>query len=264
MIEIRKDNLHEIKTNENHQIVWLEKASGVIKIDEKEFTLSDNNIITVGKKQIINSNTHDLNGIVVSFNDSDLPNSSVDSVCKIVLLYNYFNLHNQLVVDRKSKEEFNQLFLLMQGEYEINHTSSVNPVLSLLLQTLLLKMEQIIRNFLDDNTIKNSEEEDLLTHFLNALENNYQNNHQVQFYADKLNITSRKLNDITKLYLGNTTKEIITNRVYIEILKKLQFTSTTIKEISYQNGFTSPYHLTNFFTKINGVSPLSYREKLKK
>ena len=262
MITVKKYNSSEKNTKEEHQIIWFEKASGKISIDNKEFVLSNNNIITVGKKQQLITKQLKSSAIAVNFTDSDFPTSSVDSVCRIVLLYNYFNIHNQLIIEGGSKEEFNQLFMLMFSEYKMNNTSSTNTVLSLLLQTLLLKAEQVIRNTLVDELGKNSDDEILLNQFLNKLESSFNKEHQVAYYADELNITTRKLNSITKTYLGTTTKDLIINRVYIEILKKLQFSSTIIKEIAFQTGFSSPYHLTNFFTKINGNSPLSYRENL--
>ncbi|TLX71266.1 helix-turn-helix domain-containing protein [Labilibacter sediminis] len=247
----------------HHAIIWAKDANGSILIGDKEFKLSSYNIITVGKQEKVQTQDASINGLIVYFSDADFPNSNIDSVCRIVLLYNYFNIHNQIIIEDELNTKFDQLFTLMYSEYNMQEAQSSNPVLSLLLQTLLLKMEQVIRNSIEINSNKNSIDEELLTHFFNALETNYTNHHQVKDYAELLNVTNRKLNDITKQYFGTTAKELISNKIYIEILRHLQFSSTSIKEIAYKMGFSSPYHLSNFFTKINGISPAAYRDKVK-
>lgn len=248
----------------HHCIIWVEEGSGEIIIEDKSFVLTPSNILTVGKNQELNLDHANIEGYCLFFDDSDFPTSSIDSVCRIILLYNHFNMHNQLVIPEESQQEFEQLFLIMYNEGISSQLNTTNPVLSLLLQTLLLKMEHFIKaNYLIDIN-KNTTEEEYLTDFLDLLGKYYASKHQVKDYAELMNISTRKLNDIIKTYLGITAKEIITTRLYIEIARKLQFTSDTVKEISYQMGFRTPYHLSNFFTKTKGISPQVYRDSLKK
>ncbi|MBS2213970.1 helix-turn-helix transcriptional regulator [Carboxylicivirga mesophila] len=251
-------------TNDHHCIVWATKANGHLAIDNKTFELGPGQLLTVGKNQKLSIDHAHIEGYYLLFDDSDFPTSSIDSVCRIILLYNHFNMHNQLIIPEASQQEFRQLFQIMHTESFTSQEPAINPVLSLLLQTLLLKMEQFIKNTELIDLNKNTIEEAYLTKFLTLLEKHYTSKHQVKDYAELMNLPSRKLNDIIKIYLGITAKEIITSRLYIEIARRLQFTSETIKGIAYQMGFNTPYHMSNFFTKTKGISPQAYRDLLKK
>ena len=149
MITVSKYDSIKIQTSVrvNHCIIWAKEAQGGIRIDNKEIELSDQSLITIGKDQVLSYDTlPSIEGFAVYFNDTDFPTSSIDSVCRIVILYNQFRIHNKITVPDTQIIEFEHLLLLMQKESETNPEQKVNPILSLLLQTLMLKMEQIVRS----------------------------------------------------------------------------------------------------------------------
>ncbi len=267
MITVSKyDSLQSgISKRDHHFIIWAKQAQGKISIENKAIELGNHTLITIGKNQLLEYNTPPLiKGYIVFFDDSDFPNSSVDSVCRIVILYNQFRIHNKIAIPDKSTTEFEHLLLLMYKESETNPEQKVNPILSLLLQTLMLKMEQIVRSELVDNENEDENEEaTVLSEFLQLLEANFSKYHKVKDYANLMNVPSRKLNDTIRYYFGVTAKDLISTKVYIETARRLQFTSDSIKEIAYQSGFSSPYHLSHFFTKMKGISPQAYRNSVK-
>jgi AraC family transcriptional regulator, transcriptional activator of pobA len=265
LIIVQKNNSVEdlIGIRKSHCIIWTTEANGVVLIDSKSFSIRPSNIITVGNKQDLELSNATIEGYFVFFEDTDFPNSSIDSVCRIVLLYNHFNMHNLLTIPEKDEQEFEQLFILIYNESRISKNSQ-NSILSLLLQTLLLKMELVIRQDILIDITKNTREEELLKNFLDLLEIHYTSKHKVKEYGDMMSIPTRKLNDLIKLYFGITAKDLISTKLYIEIARKLQFSSESIKEIAYQSGFSSPYHMSHFFSNMKGLSPQSYRDLLKK
>ena len=82
-----------------------------------------------------------------------------------------------------------------------------NSILSLLLQTLLLKIEKVIREHYLSDSPKDIFEEGTLSIFMENLETNHTKFHKVKDYAKLMAISSRKLNDIIKHYFGITAKE---------------------------------------------------------
>jgi AraC family transcriptional activator of pobA len=99
----------------------------------------------------------------------------------------------------------------------------------------------------------------LFQRFIDLLENKFTTNHEVAFYANELNISSRKLANICRLYNTKTPKELIDNRVLIAAKRQLQFDSTLIKEISASLNFSDQYQFSKFFKKLAGISPVEYR-----
>lgn len=265
MIDVQKYKSLEKESllREAHLIIWTTQANGVIKIDNKSLDIGPSNIITVGSRQKLEFLSGTIDGYVIFFDDADFPKSSIDSVCRIVLLYNYYNIRNQLIISEEQKQEFEQFIMLMYNETAAKQENKTNPVLSLLLQTLVLKMELVIRKDIPADAPKNNMQEKLLMDFLQLLEANYSSKHKVIEYAELMSISSRKLNDMIKFYFGISVKELISTKLYIEIARKLQFSSESIKEIAYDLGFSSPYHLSHFFTQSKGLSPQAYRDLVK-
>lgn len=61
-----------------------------------------------------------------------------------------------------------------------------------------------------------------------------------------------------------TINEYIKNRRLSIAKKKLQFTDISISNIAFLCGFSNFSHFSNFFKKLEGISPSQYREKLQK
>ena len=266
MIEVQNHiDLSEPHFSSNyHHIIWASKGLGEITVNNKALPIRDNTILTTRKNQAVTFATPPaIEGFKVCFQDDDFPHSSADSVCRIVILYNHINLHNLITVPSDSKEEFEQLFSLMHHESRSSDQQS-KSILSLLLQTLLLKIEKVIREHYLSDSPANIFEKGALSTFMENLEGNYTKFHKVQDYAELMAISSRKLNDIVKHYFDVTAKELITTKLYVEIAARLQFGHESIKEIAYQLGFSSPYHLSHFFNNIKGISPQAYRESVRK
>lgn len=86
----------------------------------------------------------------------------------------------------------------------------------------------------------------LYIQFKKLLNEYYKEYRTVHFYSEKLLITSKKLNTITKKYCGETAINTIHNRIIIEIKRQLIFSNISHKEIAFDLGFNSPAALNKF------------------
>jgi AraC family transcriptional activator of pobA len=78
-------------------------------------------------------------------------------------------------------------------------------------------------------------------------------------YADRLAVHVNHLNKVLKEVTGNTTTQIIANRVIQEAKILLKQTNWNIAEISYTLGFDDIAHFSNFFKKQTSVAPVAFR-----
>lgn len=99
----------------------------------------------------------------------------------------------------------------------------------------------------------NNRNEILLNDFILLLIENIRSSRSVNYYADLLAISVKKLNNISKTYSGKTAKEFIEEKIIIDSQKLLIETPDTVKEISYSMGFTEP---TNFNKFLKNIQPL--------
>ena len=100
--------------------------------------------------------------------------------------------------------------------------------------------------------------------FLNILEENYRRPVGVEFYAEKLFMSSRNLNLICQNILEQSVSEIIETRKLIEAKNLLLSTEQTISEIAYELGYNENSYFSNVFKKKAGQSPSEFREDMKK
>ncbi|WP_312172290.1 helix-turn-helix domain-containing protein [Chryseobacterium sp.] len=91
------------------------------------------------------------------------------------------------------------------------------------------------------------------------LQRDYKEFKKVSHYANELNISSRKLTEMTEYILGKTAKQIIIEKIVDESKKLLQYSDYTISQISYELGFTNEGNYTNFLKKHTGKSPSMIR-----
>lgn len=102
------------------------------------------------------------------------------------------------------------------------------------------------------------------TTFLSLLEENYKQNEGVEFYASKLNMTSRNLNQITQKLIHQSVSEIIETRRLMEAKRLMTSTDKTISEIAFEIGYNEKSYFTKVFKKKSGQTPTEFREEMKK
>lgn len=99
--------------------------------------------------------------------------------------------------------------------------------------------------------------------FLTILEENYRRPVGLEFYSEKLFMSSRNLNIICQNILEQSVSEIIETRKLIEAKHLLISTGKSISEIAYELGYNENSYFSNVFKKKAGQSPSEFREDMK-
>lgn len=131
-----------------------------------------------------------------------------------------------------------------------------------LLSALLIKLEtDSKKEYLDEQTSNHSR---IITfnNFLKILESNYMRSESAEFYAQKLNMSSRNLNLISQSVFGKSITEIIETRKLIEARNLLLNSGKSVSEIGYELGYNEKSYFTRVFHKKTGVTPTEYREQM--
>ncbi len=100
--------------------------------------------------------------------------------------------------------------------------------------------------------------------FLRILEENYHRPEGVEFYAEKLFMSVRNLNNICHQIMQMSVSEIIEARKLIEAKNMLIHTDKTISEIGFELGYNEKAYFTSVFKKKSGQTPSEFREEMKK
>lgn len=102
-------------------------------------------------------------------------------------------------------------------------------------------------------------QQELYNAFMQLVANYYDKQHDVQFYADKLNITSRYLSQITMSICGKSSKQLLTEALVDNACKLLSTTTYSIQEVAFRLGISSQAQFTRLFKQLKGHSPSDYR-----
>lgn len=133
-------------------------------------------------------------------------------------------------------------------------------VTNLLRNLFLYIYDRIQRN--KDNNIRQSitRKDEIMNQFMDKIAIHCMHHRDVDYYADRLCISSRYLNAVTKELANKSPKEIIDNQVISEIKTMLNFSDITLSQIAEQFYFPDQSYLSRYFSKKTGMSPLKYRQ----
>lgn len=249
--------------HEFYQLIFITEGTGDHIIEGCSFPLKNNYLFLISENQThYFKNVNSISGYIIGFDKSLL-----DSIKKFSpYTLNVFNsslLINTLVVD-KDEIGIRRSLTVISEEFKQSYFPSQFEVLSVLLQSLLIKIQSIRDCMLDFRNVNYSFDYDRFNQFLTLLENDFTKIYDVQYYSNLLGISSRKLTSITSKYSGRTAKNLIIYRRIIEAKKMLVFGNDPMKIIAVKLGFSDQFQFTKFFKKNIGLSPNDFRKQSNK
>ena len=106
----------------------------------------------------------------------------------------------------------------------------------------------------------NNSKTNVVYKFKQLVDQNILENHEVTYYAEKLNISPKYLNECVQEVLSVSSKSIIIEQLLMRSRHALKFSNQSIKEISFELGFSSPDYFSYFFKTHTGVTPSTLRK----
>lgn len=95
--------------------------------------------------------------------------------------------------------------------------------------------------------------------FIGLVQQNFKNERFLDFYADKLDVSSKHLSRTVKAVTGFTAVEWIDRYVILEAKVLLKATNLTVQQISDELNFPSQSFFGKYFKKHTGLSPKDFR-----
>ncbi len=206
---------------------------------------------------------------------SDKPQKGTHILVFNALLYNRTSRDMHFLQNCKLFNNFQAVYFLTPPDEAINYCRTLAHLLYDVQENYADELHQdlghnIIQQILIMGTLQHHQvpklnfREDvdnmLVMEFKELVENNYVANKAVNFYADELNVTQRRLTKATNAVLNITPKEFITKRIMEEARWKLIYTDMPIKEVSAALGFFEEHNFSSFFLKNEGVRPSQFRQ----
>lgn len=118
----------------------------------------------------------------------------------------------------------------------------------------------VLRNKSTDDNNGSHRMNELFNLFMEMLECDYKESHDVSYYASRLCITPKYLNTITKSVAKHTPKAMIDHYVILQLKLLLRQSDTAIKQIAWDFHFSDVSFFCRYFKQHTGMSPQQFRK----
>ena len=95
---------------------------------------------------------------------------------------------------------------------------------------------------------------------MTLLSEHYRDQRNVEFYAEKMHISSKHLSRVIRNYTGKSVHQWIDEFVALEIKNLLKYSNMSIQQISYFLNFPNPSFMGQYFKRITGMTPGEYKK----
>ena len=95
---------------------------------------------------------------------------------------------------------------------------------------------------------------------ITLLSENYREQRNVEFYAEKMSISSKHLSRVIRNFTGKSVHQWIDEFVTLEIKNLLKYSNMSIQQISFYLNFPNPSFMGQYFKRITGMTPGDYKK----
>ena len=246
-----------------YRVVFITGGEGELSVNDHSSKVSKGTIICSIPGDVWHwfADSGTLDGYVLLFEETFLLSFFSDSLFLEKLPFFTSNrLSPYLKMDSKLYEQVLSLLQLTQEEINKRENADTHFLRAMLYALLILMgrtdTEQPINGQPNLSVSRHIEK------FIRLVNEHFISEHNTEFYADKLCVTSNYLNKIVKGALGTTTKLYIQERIMEEARKLLAYTSLSAAEIADILHFNTPTYFNRFFARNGGLTPQKFRESI--
>jgi AraC family transcriptional regulator, transcriptional activator of pobA len=186
-------------------------------------------------------------------------------LAKVIKQYEYFDysVNEALFLSEKEETTVNNIILDMQQEYHSNIDKFSQDVIIAQLELLLTYSERFYNRQFITRKISNHKIldrlEDILTEYFNNEDLGEKGLPTVQYIAETLNVSPGYLSGLLKTLTGQSTQQLIHDKLLEKAKEKLSTTDLSVSEIAYELGFEHPQSFNKLFKTKTKLSPLEFR-----
>ncbi|SEM41151.1 AraC-type DNA-binding protein [Chitinophaga rupis] len=133
-------------------------------------------------------------------------------------------------------------------------------MLQAILKRMLILSVRILTQTTDFHKLE-KRQGDIVREFYWLVERHFTREHEVAFYASKLNKSPKTLSNLFSVFSQRSPLNIIHDRILIHARRQINYSNRSIKEIAYELGYDDIQTFSRFFKSKEGMSPMQYREK---
>jgi AraC family transcriptional activator of pobA len=231
-------------------IIWFIADEGLQYIDFREYPIKRNLVYLLARNQVhaIPHTRPDARVIIFS-------KAFFDSIEEDDLRFLFVPFSNDgIAIPNEMVSPLEHLFELILIE---NNAANDAHLLHTYTSALLFHL-----NRFSNNTVTRSAYHDVrMRKLFELVSTNYKIQKLADFYADKIGLTAKRLNQIVKEKLDLSVSQLIYNYTLIEAKREISHSAKSMKEIAIELGFNGQSYFSRFFKKQTGRTPEQFRQE---
>ena len=157
--------------------------------------------------------------------------------------------------------EMEQVEALHTLLYNMTHSGQAAPrVVLSLVAAFLWQAGSLWERHEDENRSSLSREQRLFTDFIQLVSRYATQEHNIDFYARRLFISSRYMSTLVKQVSGKAAKQWIDDAIVTRIKVELRHTGKSAAQIADEMNFPNPSFFCKYFKRLTGTTTQRYRE----
>lgn len=249
-------------------IIWTGKSHYSHQFGEQTIDLPPDHFLFIGPDTINNFIPQENNqSYLLMFNSIFFGRATRDTY--LLQTYPFFHdpstvyfFKNEMSAAPALENIFSEIMSRATDEQDYNlHSDIIHKIIYLI---MLFGMTRITPLEKKEKKLALDYDYELAMQFREEVSKNSHQDNRVSFYADLLNISPRKLREVTGKIFGNPPKDIIQSMQTEKAMNLLSNTDIPIKEISYSLGFSDPANFSIFFKNRTDFTPQHFRKKYNK
>lgn len=250
-----------------YQISLKRGINGKLKYGQLEYDFDEGLMFFISPNQVFRIGAHtnsttNQSGWMLLIHPDFLWNTPL---AKIIKQYDYFDysVNEALFLSQKEENILHAIITNIKQEYNDNIDKFSQNIIISHIETLLNYSERFYERQFITRKISNhkvlSRLEDLLDGYLSDDNLISKGLPTVKFISDELNISPNYLSRLLKTLTGQSTQQIIQDKIIKKAKEKLSTTNLSVSEIAYELGFEHPQSFTKLFRNKTNQSPLAFR-----
>ena len=265
VLQFADDKYFENLSNYNYYtVILVRNGEGQLILDEKTYEFSENCLIRVPIYQPYQLKSRGpLHGVLLQFHPDFFWNHKYQTElpCKQALFKNI----DDIPLLKINEEEMSRLLYPLDNlllEVRADHLGRYDMTISwtkiFMIYASRIRMEK-------GNKIRSEGPEAtyIIRKLIDAVEEHFQSKHRPADYAALLNVTTKKLNRVTRQHLSKTIGNMISDRLIAQAKHELYLSDKPVKQIAMELGFNDVAYFSRFFKAHTYTSPHIYRESFR-
>lgn len=245
-------NNNKLHRNNFFKIYFIRTGSGSLFVDFMRHDVTDFSVHFVAPRQLEKLEvTPQTCGDLICFGEDLFWNEIIN-----IPLRDYcIEMLSQLSSLSLTSLQFQSLFSLLQNvkqEY-VGKTKYRREKIRLYFRVFILQLTEMAEVVISSDL--HCTKRALCYKFEKLVEKQYKEIRFVTDYAGLMNLSCKKLNQLTRKYKGQSALEVIHDRILLEAKRLVIHSQQTYKEIAYELGFDSPSAFSKFILAKTGFTP---------